>query len=997
MAENHESTMKWKLDIKEFKANIQEAKRQMALATAEFKKNTAGAKNWASSITGVQAKVKQLGTVLKSQKTILSELEKEYATVADNMGEASPEAQRLQVQIERQKAAIASTERQISQYNSQLNDLESEQKEADSALGQLNDTISEQEQELAELKRQYANSIVGDNPEEAERLAQEIEGLSQELQDNKTKLENAESAADQFDVTLKEVENSAEGAQSGFTVFKGALADLLSNGIQKVIGGMQDMVTQTIEVGKAFDSSMANVNALQTAAGATDEDLAMLRETAKQLGETTQFSASQAADALSYMALAGWDAKTSADALPGVLNLAAASGMDLAKASDLVTDYLSAFNMSADQSAYFADMLAYAQANSNTTTEQLGEAFKNSAATMNAAGQDIETTTSLLSMLANQGLKGSEAGTALSAMMRDLTAKMQDGKIMIGDTAIEVMDANGNYRDMTDILRDVEAATDGMGDAEKAMALQSTFTSDSIKGLNLILNAGVDNAAEFEDGLRNSGGTAEKMAEIMNDNLGGDLTALNSKLEGVQISLYEKFEPALRSGVDVLSELLDAVNFVVDHSTEFTAAITAMAAGMAAYVAYTTALNIMTNGWKSLTIVTKAQAAAQAVLNAAMSANPIGLIIAAIVALVAAFVVLWKRSETFRNFWIGLWNGIKTAVEPVITFIKQMFTAAWDNIKAAWSAASTFFSGVWNGIKNIFSAVVSVLSGYFSAAWNGIKLIWDVVSSYFKAIWDSIANIFSVVQAVLQGDFQGAWDAIKAIVNTWIGFFQKVWNGIKNVFSSVRSWFSSTFKGAFTAVKNAFSGWAAFFGNLWTQIKNKFTNIGSQIGSAVGGAARTAINGVIGVAEGAINSGIDLINGAINLINKLPGVSVGKVGRVSFPRMARGGVLKRGQVGLLEGDGAEAVVPLEKNKQWIARVASDMIEQLGMENLKNDVGANIAGIKAGAGNTINENCNNTQNVIFNQTINSPKAVDRLTLYRETNGLLFGAKVRLSNV
>ena len=276
---------------------------------------------------------------------------------------------------------------------------------------------------------------------------------------------------------------------------KGVLANLVAEGIRKALDGLKDLAADALETGRTFESSMSEVQAIS---GATGEDLKLLSDTAKEFGASTVFSASESADALKYMALAGWDAHQSTDALGGVLNLAAASGMDLAKASDMVTDYLSAFGMQAKDSAYFADLLAYSQSNSNTSAEQLGEAYKNCAANLNAAGQDIETTTSLLAMMANQGLKGSEGGTALTAVMRDMTAKMKDGAIAIGDTNVQVMDAEGNYRDLTDILKDVEKATDGMGDAQKATALASTFTSDSIKGLNLILNAGVSNAEKMQ-------------------------------------------------------------------------------------------------------------------------------------------------------------------------------------------------------------------------------------------------------------------------------------------------------------------------------------------------------------------------------------------------------------------------------------------------------------------------------------------------------------------
>ena len=314
--------------------------------------------------------------------------------------------------------------------------------------------------------------------------------------------------------------------------FSGALKTLFGVAVgAKVFGEVKDYISNSIEVGKDYTSMISEVAAIS---GATGSDLDLMEESARKWGATTVFSASDAAEALKYMSLAGWSAQQSTSALGGVLNLAAASGMGLGEASDMVTDYLSAFGMEASKSAYFADMLAYAQSNSNTTAAQLGEAYRNSAANLHAAGQDVETTTSLLEAMANQGYKGSEAGTALAATMRDITQKMEDGNIQIGDTSVAVQDSQGNFRDLTDILMDVENATDGMGDAQKAAALGSTFTSDSIKALNMILTEGMDKVSGYEKALRSASGTSDQMAGTMNDNLSGDMANMQSALEEMQ-------------------------------------------------------------------------------------------------------------------------------------------------------------------------------------------------------------------------------------------------------------------------------------------------------------------------------------------------------------------------------------------------------------------------------------------------------------------------------
>lgn len=449
-----------------------------------------------------------------------------------------------------------------------------------------------------------------------------------------------------------------------------------------------------VNVGMSFEASMSNVAALS---GATGEELALLTDTAKEMGATTQFSATQAADALSYMALAGWDAQQSVDALPGVLDLAASSGMDLAAASDMVTDYLSAFGMEAKDSTYFADMLAYAQGNANTTATGLGEAYQNCAANMHAAGQDVETTTSLLSMLANQGLKGSEAGTALAAVMRDLTAKMEDGAIKIGETSVKVMDANGNYRDMTDILQDVSDATNGMGDAEKAAALSSTFTSDSIKGLNMVLNAGVDEAAKFEEQLRNSTGTASQMADTMNDNLKGRLTEMGSALEGVGIQCYEAMEGPLKRGVEsatksigklsdemsngrlrnstekiaegfgkivetagelaekALPAVVNGFADVVDHGNEVVSVAGSVAAGYAAFKTTTKFILPLAKGWKA------ASAAAEAYTIRLLACTNAGVIFNGKLTTTQAIVGVLTGKINLATAAQAAWNAVASA------------------------------------------------------------------------------------------------------------------------------------------------------------------------------------------------------------------------------------------------------------------------------------------------------------------------------------------------
>ena len=466
---------------------------------------------------------------------------------------------------------------------------------------------------------------------------------------------------------------AARESNEGYTVLKGTLANLASTAVTAAVGGIKDAASAVVEIGSAFETSMSKVSALS---GATGDDLAALEAKARELGSTTTFSASQAADALGYMALAGWDTQAMLAGVGPVLSLAQAGELDLAAASDLVTDYLSAFNMTAEDTGRMVDVLAYAQAHANTTVDGLGQAFKNCAANCNAAGMDVETTSAAIAMMANQGLKGSEAGTALNAVMRDMTSRMEDGAIKIGDATVAVMDAEGNYRDFADILADVEAAPDGMGDAEKAAALQSTFTADSIKGLNLMLNAGAGELSSFRDDLYGCAGAAEDAAKAMTDNLQGDLAGMGSAFEELALKIYDGVQEPLRGGVQfVTGSVVPALTFLVENVDYVAVALGGVAAAVAA----------MNFG--------KVASALSAVpkLLAGFTGGPILLVVGALTALAAGAKWAYDNVQPFREAVDLLAATLQDALGPVID-------QAADALGAVLPAAMEGASGVLEGV-----------------------------------------------------------------------------------------------------------------------------------------------------------------------------------------------------------------------------------------------------------------------------------------------------------
>lgn len=430
---------------------------------------------------------------------------------------------------------------------------------------QITDAVADVDQSLEGMGDGVSQSPLA---EDMQGVSESVDASAEEIVDS---IQDVEEAADQvgenadtsgLSQSFRDAENEIDSSCTGIDAAVSKATQVIAGFVSAaaITAAVKQATQYVVQVGSAFEASMSEVQAIS---GATSAELEKMSAKAKQLGSTSRFSATEVSQAFKYMSLAGWDVSQSISAVDGVIQLAAASGMDLAAASDMVTDYLSAFGMEADQATYMADMLAYAQAHSNTTAEMLGEAYKNCAANLNASGQDIETTTALLEGMANQGKKGSEAGTQLAAIMRDLTAKMDEGAIQIGETSVAVMDAQGNFRDLTDIITDVDAATEGMGDAQKAAALASTFTSDSITGLNLILNEGIDKIAGYEEELRSSSGAAANMADTMQNNLQGKITAAGSALEGLGIAAYDYISGPAGTVVDMATGMFKGLTDVL--------------------------------------------------------------------------------------------------------------------------------------------------------------------------------------------------------------------------------------------------------------------------------------------------------------------------------------------------------------------------------------------------------------------------------------------------
>lgn len=529
------------------------------------------------------------------------------------------------------------------------------------------------------------------------------------------------------------------------------------------------------------------------------------------------------------MALAGWDTQQSMDALPGVLNLAAASGMDLANASDAVTDILSAFSMQASDAGMAADQFAYAQANANTSADQLTEAMANCGVNANGFGQDLTQTNAVLMALSNEMLKGAPAGTALSAVFRDMGNAMENGSIQIGKTKVKITDANGDFLDMTDILKGVEEATDGMSESERQAALSSTFTADSIKAMGILLNEGSDKVAGYADQLENCSGTAEKMAETMNDNLNGQITALKSALEGAAIAIGEALLPMMKGLVSALQGALDWFNGLSDgmKTTIVTIGLIAASIGplllilgslasaignlielkalLAESSILSSAIGRVSGLFTSLrNVIMGSVVPALQSLWAFMLTNPITFVIAAIAALVAGFVYLWNNCESFRNFWINLWDNIVETVSKIPGEVQKIF----EKIQKFFSELPDKIS---KGLDSVGDKIIDW--GYSISGGVGDTMVdlYGVFKDSFEGIADYVENVTTLIKDIFTGNWGSLGSDIEKIFSGISDSVGNILQDLVNIVSDVFGMINDAIQSGLKAIWSPIIDWACNF------------------------------------------------------------------------------------------------------------------------------------------------------------------------------------------
>lgn len=435
-------------------------------------------------------------------------------------------------------------------------------------ISSLNSIIGTQQQKVDALKKNYEKLVRDGLDETSDRaiyLRTQINKEEAALESNKAELkkqtdalEDLENQSEETGDEIANVGTQAEKTSGGFSVMKGALADLVADGFRMATQAAKDFVTEMVNVGKTFDDSMAQVAAVS---GATGNELETLRNKAKEMGSTTKFTASEAADAFNYMAMAGWKTEDMLGGIEGILNLAAASGSDLATTSDIVTDALTAMGYEAKDAGRLADVMAAASSNANTNVEMMGQTFQYAAPIVGALGYNMEDTAVAIGLMANAGIKGEKAGTALRSILTRLSAPPKEAADAMTALGISITDSNGKMKSLDTVIGDLRKAFANLDEQEAAANAKHLAGQEAMSGLLAIVNAAPADFDKLTTAVEKSDGAAQKMADTMLDTLGGDMTVLNSQIEGVRLTLYEQFAPTLRDIVKKVQKWLGTVDW----------------------------------------------------------------------------------------------------------------------------------------------------------------------------------------------------------------------------------------------------------------------------------------------------------------------------------------------------------------------------------------------------------------------------------------------------
>ena len=883
------------------------------------------------------------------------------------------------------------------------------------ALKQVNSTIKTTQSELKDVER-----LLKLDPSNTQLLAQKqkdlkdaigatsekLNTLKEAQRQAKEQLENGDLGQDKYDALQREIIETEqelrrlqeEAVTTNATLAKieevggkfEAVGDKITGVGNKVMPASLAVIglgTAAVKTAADFDSAMAQVAAVS---GATGDDLQALRDKAREMGEKTKFSASEAASAMNYMAMAGWKTEDMLSGIDGIMSLAAASGEDLATTSDIVTDALTAFGLTAQDSGHFADILAAASSNANTNVSMMGETFKYCAPVAGALGYSAEDVAEAVGLMANSGIKATQAGTAMRTMMTKLQGELELSGAAFVEVTIATANADGSMRELGDILSDLRGYFSQMTESEAAAAAETLVGKNAMSGFLAVMNAAPGDIDKLNNAIANCDGTAEEMAAIMQDNLGGQLTILKSQLEELAISFGEMLMPAIRNIVSKIQDFVDKLNSMDEGTRQVVLKIGLLVAALGPFLVILgksiSGIGSAMKGFSSLAkgigklgVKIAGSTGSITSLGSAIGAvaGPVLAVAAVIAVLVAAFKHLWDTNDGFRENILATWAKIKETISGFcqgivdrlnslgfeFKNITEVIKAVWNGFcdflapifEGAFSFISTVLSTVLDHILNVVDFFIAVFHGDWSAAWEAVKNIftnlWEGILSVLSTILETMKGVLDAVLGWFGSSWEQAWTAIKTFfVNIWTGikdFFVNTWNSIKTTVSNIVDGIKTKISTVFTAVKTTVS-------DIFNGIKDTATTVWNNI--------KNAITTPIEAAKEKVKSVIDSIKGFFSGLKlelphiKLPHFSISgtlslnppSVPHLNIDWYKEGGIMLNPTIFGMNGSslmaggeaGAEAILPLSQFYNRLENILSSRLNTGNMEKYLAVIAAN---------------------------------------------------------
>lgn len=652
---------------------------------------------------------------------------------------------------------------------------------------------------------------------------------------------------------------------------KSATAEQKLNGLSsafKTTGGLlsKNVTLPIVGVGAAavktatdFEAGMSEVKAIS---GATGSEFDALRDKAIEMGAKTKFSASDSADAFKYMAMAGWDASQMMDGIAGIMDLAAASGEDLATTSDIVTDALTAFGLQASDSAHFADVLAQASSKSNTNVGLMGETFKYVAPVAGALGYSIEDTAVAIGLMANSGIKGSQAGTALRSTITRLAKPVGEAEKAVNDLGISITNADGTMKPLSQTMVELREKFAGLTEEQKAQYAAMLAGQEGMSGLLAIVNASDEDFQKLTDEINNANGAAEDMASVMMDNTAGAVEQLKGALESAGILIGEKLTPYIRQLAEWITGLVEKFNNLSAEQQDqivkwglIFAAVGPILLVMSRLIGVVSGVMGAFTGLKGMLFgYDKIMKRGNFVLGETVEyvkhipgllettgtsfmalIAPILAVVAVVAVLVGAFVTLWKTNEEFRDNMVGIWNGIKESINSF-----------FDGVVERINALGFDFENITEVIKTAWFALCDVLAPVFEGAFNTIAIVLDGVFNQILSVMDIFIGLFT-------GNWEQLGEGVKGVVSGIVETFANIGSNILGVIGDI---------GAEILNKLGFEKAAEGFQNFFDTLSDLFGQIPELLSSAID----TIVSFFTETIPNAFNSAIEAVQGFVDNI-----------------------------------------------------------------------------------------------------------------------------------